>query len=274
MKKIVLMLVLGCMHINTVWGQVTIAPTSLFFDNKSRFETVVIMNSSDQAQEIKMNWQFGYPKTDASGNIVMVYDDSLTEAKYSAADWIHGFPKRFVLQAGSRQTIRVTVRAPRNLEPGTYWSRMVVESSPLSPPVGESTTDGVKAQINFSFRQITSVFFKNGDVHSGVDITNVSSEVEEGKLSVLADYTKKGNSPFLGTMRTKITDVLGEVVKDQFVYVSLYFDGKLKMDIDVQDLPMGSYDIEVNLIGQRADIPDSDTIPSDGAVAQGTFTKL
>jgi len=274
MKKTVLIILVLAALFNVTVGQVTISPTSLFFDSKQRFQTLVIINGSNAAQEVNMSWQFGYPLTDSQGNITMVYDDSLRESQYSAADWINGFPKRFILEAGSRQTIRVTVKAPRDLEDGTYWSRMIVESAGVSAPIGEVATSGIRTQINLNFKQITSVFYKHGDTYADLQVTDITNSVEDQKLTVIASYQRRGNSPYLGTMKVKIYDVLDDLVKEQFLFVSAYFDGKQRMEIDVSDLPMGSYDVEVSFTGSRGDIPDSDIISGNEVVSRGSFTKI
>ena len=111
-----------------MYAQVTISPTSLFIDSKSKFATLLIMNGSEVAQEVKLSWEFGYPKTDEDGNIGMVYNDVKEEELHSAAGWIRGFPKSFVLEAGARQIVRITARAPRGLADGTYWSRLKTTS--------------------------------------------------------------------------------------------------------------------------------------------------
>jgi hypothetical protein len=271
-KKIV---VLFLMMIGvSAFAQLTISPTSLFIDSQRRFETMLIMNSSSAAQEVKLSWMFGYPKADEKGNISIIYDDAEEAALHSAADWIRGFPKNFILEPGERQTIRVTVKAPRKLAAGTYWSRLKTTSSPVSPPVGSAEPGGITAQINFQFNQITSVFYKHGDLSTGLEITKVRPVVEDQMVRIFADYKKTGNSPFLGTMLVKVFDVTGDIVKEDKIFVSIYYDGLRRLDLDVSKLPMGSYDFEVSFLSGRADIPDSDIIPAPMVSARSSFTKL
>jgi len=273
MKKRFLLLITALLYATSLFGQVTISPMSLFLDSKQRFQTVIIMNTTDQAQEVSLKWQFGYPVTDETGNITMVYDDSKMEERYSAAEWIRGFPKRFVLQPGARQTIRVTVRAPRNLDDGTYWTRLVTSSNELSETVGEEVTEGIRTQINFQFNQITSVFYKHGEVSTGIELKEVRTSIEDNTLSLFADLMKSGNSPFLGSMEAKILNSKGEVVKEQFMFVSVYFDGLRRMKIDIEDLPSGSYTAEIQYVSKRKDIPDTDVISAPTVSAKTSFSK-
>ncbi len=255
-------------------AQVTISPTSLFLDSKKRFETIIIQNSSAVAQEVQLTWKFGYPKADDQGTITMIYEDSLLASKYSSADWIRGFPKNFILEPGARQTIRVTVKAPKNLEDGTYWTRLFTTSGAVSSQVGSQESSGISAEINIKFNQITTVFFKKGSVSTGLELKNIEGTLQDQELIVLAHYNKSGNSPYLGTMSVNIFDEKGKLVKERFSFVSLYFDGTRRLNMDVADLKKGNYDVEVKFVSSRDDIPDSEIIPAGTVTGRSSFTKL
>ncbi|NQV41063.1 MAG: hypothetical protein HQ506_01805 [Candidatus Marinimicrobia bacterium] len=254
-------------------GQVTISPTSLFVDSQKRFQTLLIMNPSPVAQEIKLSWEFGYPKTDEAGDITFIYNDEEKAAVNSAAEWIRGFPKNFILEPGTRQTIRVTVKAPRGLADGTYWARLKTTSSPMSPPVGSSLDGGVSANITFQFNQITGVFYRHGDLSTGISIASVRAEVEDNKLQIFSNYSKSGNSPFLGTMAVSVFDANGKNVLTEQNLVSIYYDGLRRLDMDAQNLPGGSYEYEVTFSSGRGDIPDSDIVSAPTVKARGSFIK-
>ncbi|NQV15369.1 hypothetical protein HQ531_07915 [bacterium] len=270
----ILLLILISGFVTSILAQVTISPTSLFIDNQRRFETLLIMNSSNTAQEVKLSWEFGYPKTDEAGNIAIIYGDETEAALHSAADWIRGFPKNFILEPGDRQTVRITVKAPRDLGDGTYWSRLKTTSSAISPPVGSNEAGGITAQINFKFNQVTSIFYKNGQLSTGLQITSIRSVVEDQMIRVFADYTKSGNSPFLGTMLAKVFDDDGQMVKEEKIFISVYYDGLRRLDLDASDLPAGAYDVEVSFFTGRSDIPDSNIVPAPMVSARGSFSKL
>ena len=57
---------------STLYAQVSISPTSAFLDSKQRFETILIRNNSDDAQEVKLEFKFAYPKANEDGNIELV----------------------------------------------------------------------------------------------------------------------------------------------------------------------------------------------------------
>lgn len=274
MKKFIAFSIIFVWAANLI-AQVSISPTSLFIDSKRRFETLLFSNPSDAPQEVRLSWVFGYPESDENGNVTMIYGDSIPGMEYSAAEWLRGFPKNFILEPGARQMVRVTVKAPRDIAPGTYWTRLKTLSSPLSPAIGVPTQpNGISAQITLQFNQVTSVFYTTGELSCGLSITETNATVKDGVASILTGFEKTGNSPYLGKIQVKVFDVLGDVVKDDVAFQSIYMDGWRKIDVNVSDLPMGAYDYEVIFSTGRSDIPDHDIVPAETASARGSFTKL
>jgi len=255
------------------FGQVTISPTSLFVDSQKRFETLLILNPSETPQEVKLTWEFGYPKTNEAGDIKYIYDDEARAAESSAADWIRGFPKNFILEAGARQTIRITVKSPRNIKDGTYWARLRTTSSPVSPPIGTNKEGEVSANITFQFNQVTGVFYQHGDLTTGLEISNVQAEIKNQQLQLFTSYEKSGNSPYLGTLSAKIYDTDGELVLSEQNLVSIYYDGLRRIDLPASDLLAGTYEYEVSFTSGRSDINEQNTISAPPSTARGTFTK-
>ncbi|MBC8403506.1 MAG: hypothetical protein H8E14_18645 [Candidatus Marinimicrobia bacterium] len=241
-------------------AQVTISPTSLFIDNQRRFETLLVLNSTEDPQEVTISYQFGYPVSDSYGNLTMNYGDTELGDAYSAADWIKGFPKSFVLEPGKRQVVRLTAKPPNNLADGTYWTRLKTVSTNLTPTVGEPQQEKITAQISFKFEQITGVFYKSGDVTTGLDITAVRNEIVEQKLLVYADLDKAGNSPYLGTMRVDIFNLSGKKVQEERIFISVYFDGTRRIETDISELPAGRYSAKLTFIAERDDIPNENLV--------------
>ncbi len=274
MIKKTLFLALAFIFAVQTYAQVSISPTSLFIDSQRKFETMLIMNTSDAPQEVKLSFEFAYSQSDEKGNLALVYDDDEEAELHSAADWIRGFPKNFVLEAGQRQIVRITVRAPSNLAPGTYWSRLKTTSSALSQTIGNAAEGAIAANINIEFNQITSIFYKHGNLTTALEMGDISHQLENNQLKVFATFTKSGNSPFLGTMVGKIYDTTGALVKEEKVFVSIYYDGLRRLDIDISDLPAGTYEMDISYESGRKDIPLANIIPAPTVSARGSFTKL
>jgi len=256
----------------TLQAQVTISPTSLFINAQQRFATLLILNGTNAAQEISIEYLFGYPQTNNVGEITMNYDDPEMAARYSAAEWVRGFPKRFILQPGQRQVVRITVRPPRDLDDGVYWARVKTTSNSLVPDVGTAPPGGVTAQINFQFEQITSLFYKQGETTTGLEILDVWSEQDEKSVTLLAQVDRTGNSPFLGSFSAEVQDASGSVVKNHKVFVAIYQDGVQRLILDTSDLPKGEYTADITFATIREDIPTQELVTSPPVSHVAGFT--
>jgi len=258
---------------SALYGQVSISPTSAFLDSKQRFETILIRNNSDDAQEVKLEFRFAYPRATPEGNIELIYDDAEQENLHSASGWLRGFPRNFVLEPGGRQVVRVTAKPPRDIESGMYWSRLITTTSAVSPEIGATDPNSITTQLNMQFRQVTSIFYKSGKLSTGLNLTGLRPVVEDQELKVFVDYTKSGNAPFLGTMTAEVLNSAGKVVVDRSMFVSIYYDGLRRIIVDITNIPSGTYDLLVKLNSGRADIPDTKVVPATEQTIRGSFTK-
>ena len=258
--------------VSSAAAQVTISPTSLFIDDQSRFGTFLVMNSSSQTQEVTLSFQFGYPGTDADGSMVMRYDDEEAASLHSITDWIRGFPRSFTLEPGQRQTVRLTVRPPGDIPDGMYWTRIKTTSNPLTPDVGQAPTEGVSAQINVNFEQIIAGFYKKGEVNTGIEFEDITVHTNGERASVLANMTRSGNAPFLGSMLLLVKDASGNQVAESRSSTTLYFDGLKRIEFDTEGWSEGEYTAELRFESRRSDIPRTDLIQIEPVSQSVNFT--
>lgn len=261
MKKIVLTTVAAFFLCNFVLAQVSIAPTNLFIESNSGFGTYMVINNSDQNQEISISFNFAYSQSDEEGNRSQVRDDSVKAEQYSIADQIRAFPQNFILNPGQRQVVRLRVTGTQDLSDGVYWSRIHTVSTAQSPPVEIGSDEEVRAQLGINFEQITGVFYKKGDVSTGIGINEIRSDILNNEsLQVLIDYERLGNAPFLGSIYVSLIDANGNVVKENFTSTSLYFDGTHKQLLDISDVNPGNYSIKTQFETKRSDVSNSDLV--------------
>ncbi len=254
-------------------AQVAISPTSAFLDSKRRFETILILNNSDDPQEVKLEFKFAYPRVTELGDLELVYDDEAQEKLHSATSWLRGFPKNFVLGPGQRQVVRITAKPPRNLEPGMYWSRLITTSSAVSADVGAEGKAGISTQITMQFNQITSIYYSSGELSTGIKLLGIRSFQEDNIAKLFVDFTKSGNAPFLGTMLAEFYDGKGNLVLEKKLFVSIFNDGFRRLTADAGDLPAGAYEVVVTATSGRSDIPPNDVVPTEPQTIRGSFTK-
>jgi P pilus assembly chaperone PapD len=238
----------------STFAQVSIAPTALFFDNQSRFQSLTVSNGGQQAQEISISTEFGYP-TSKDGNIINANDSTLKKQK-SIADWVKVFPQNFTLQPQQRQTVRFVIRSPSNLQEGGYWSRVRIQSNPVSPPI-ESVDEGqVGAQINLVVNQVIAAHYRTQNAQTSVNVTDVTftqvDSTNTGQIGISMEQT--GNAPFIGSISIKVTDQNGNNVYQTITTNSVYTSITRNFNMDLSNINPGTYTVTGEVRSERRDI--------------------
>lgn len=273
MKKLsVLFLIIFAFTALRVDAQITIAPTMVFVDQQNRFGSFLVLNGSEEAQEVSIEFPFGYPVTSPDGNINMVYDDSAAAKQYGISDVVRGFPQNFVLQPGERQTVRLTIR-PKDFTNGTYWTRIKTTSNAQQPAIGTASEDEITAQITYEFEQVTTLFYKHGDTETGIEITDFTARDSGDQIEFIIDASRTGNSPFLGSIILEITDSEGNISAEKLASTSIYFDYRQIFTIPKSDLKDGTYNATVTFKTQRPDVPKEDIVQMNPVSRSISYTK-
>ncbi len=273
MKKLLLVAVFVFGFVLYANAQITISPTHVFVDSQTRFGSYTVINSGEEPQEVSLNFVFSYSTIDEKGNFEAGKKDSATAAEFSIAQYVRAFPKNFILQPGERQTVRIRVTAPENLSEKMYWARIVTASNRVSPPVGTETAKGVSARVSITLKQIISLYYKVGDVKTGIMIEGMQTNIDEnGTLWVSADVNRSGNSPFLGTIYTMVYNQNQEKVAQSIVSTTVYFDRLIMRPVNVSNLPSGNYIAKMRFETQRRDIPEQALPQMPPVVHSAQFT--
>jgi hypothetical protein len=255
-----LLFLIGTCLSSGTYAQISIAPTSVFIDQNG-IGSLFITNPGDTPQEVAVSSLFGYPGNDAMGNLLMVYGDSLREGQFGMGDRLRAFPKTFILGPRQQQTVRLQVRPDRSLASGTYFTRIKVTSNPQTTDVDQVSTEGVSTQVNFKFDQVIAAFHKVGDVQTGLEFGEVTTQIKDNSLRVVTDFTVTGNSPFLGSVTATLKNAQNEVLATQQQTTALYFSGKRAFELTLQNpLSAGNYEVELLFETKRSDIPSSDLV--------------
>ncbi len=271
-NKFFYLLLLSLAYSFQVVAQVTIAPTNLYIDDSNRFGTYMVINGSNTPQEISVEFIYSYNKTDSLGNREYIYDDEASEKEHSIANSVKAFPKNFVLQPNQRQIVRIRVSSPSNTSDGTYWSRIKTTSMAQSPPVEIEADNQVSARIGVKFEQITSLFYKQGNVTTGIDIEKIRTSFSNDSLIIYTDYDRVGNSPFLGTITSTLESSSGDVVAQSPISTTIHIGGTQRHIIKTEDIPSGTYKLTVEFATNRSDISPDNLVQMQPVTATTTIT--
>lgn len=256
----------------SVQAQVTISPTAVFLDKNSKVGSFYVSNPTESAVEVRLSFEFAYPATDEDGRVYLNYEDAEAEQRFSLEPHLRAFPTTFVLQPDERQTIRLVGRIPQNSDPGMYWTRMRISSNQLTPPIGEVGEGQVAAQVSFQIDQVTAVLVQHGDVQTGLQIHNSNAYVEDNRLVVITEVERTGNSPFIGSVLTKVLNSSGEQVDSRRSSTSVYFRNNQRVELDAGNWPAGRYTVETTFESQRNDISSQNLLQIPEVSEQTTFT--
>ncbi len=276
MKKYLFLIpLLSIFIIDSGISQITIAPTNMFIEGNTRFGTYMVINNSNETQEISIDFTFSYSSSDSAGTRSIVTDDPEIEDQYSIAEYIKAFPRNFTLAKDQRQIVRLRLSPPSDLPDGTYWARIKTGSSPEAPPVELQASNTVSAKVGIRVEQITGIFYKKGNVTTGIEISdmNTNYDSEKGTLTLLTDIKRTGNSPFLGSITATMKNPSGEEVRRAFSSTSIYFDGIYKNIFDIKDLPNDTYSINITFESQRSDISSTDLVQMKTVSNTTTYSK-
>ena len=249
-----------------VTGQISVSPTTLYIHDDINIGSLLVANGLDAEREISVSFDFGYPSSDSLGNLVMVYNDTLSEVRYGFGNRLRVFPRKFRLKPGSQQIVRVQILPMKSRPDGAFWTRMVIKSSEAknlfdnNPAAGELST-----HINYIFKQNIALFYLKGEVTTGLVPGEVNISVNDGKISVISELKSSGNAPFNGCVSAKLFDNEGNMISSRQRTLVVYFEvlNRLEMVLPERDLSPGSYMLEFLYETKRSDIPAADLVQSE-----------
>jgi hypothetical protein len=258
MKKSIFGIIFVIVTYVASFAQVTLSPTTLFFENN--FSSIVVINNSAAAQDIQVDFVFGYPVSDENGTVSMFYDEGSELVRFDIGPYVRAFPRALTLEAGQRQVVRLSVRPPNNLTDGGYWTRIRVTSTPRSVEAVTVASDAVGAQLNFIFEQILAVYYKKGNPSTGLTVTDNKIVARENGRLLVFNVDMTANAPFLGTIDMTLTNNAGQRVHDGRSVTSIFTDGYRNFPIP-DDLTPGTYNLQVVFTASRPDVPSQFNFP-------------
>src|SRR5688500_15073204 len=97
---------------------VTVNPTTVFVDSRTRTATLTLSNTGLRPEEIEIYFSFGIPVADELGSVRVIFLDSAGLEQRSIIDYVRAFPRRMRLEPGQTQVIRLLVQPPEGLPAG------------------------------------------------------------------------------------------------------------------------------------------------------------
>jgi hypothetical protein len=241
---------------------VAVSPTALYIDSRTRSAVLTLYNPGNLPEEISIAFAFGYPQTDAEGNLSVPVTTEPPAGEPSAMEWMRAFPRRLVLQPGQRQVVRVLVEPPADLPDGEYWARVLVTSRGGQPPI-EDVQGDVRLQLDVETTLVMAANFRKGNVSTGVRIAGEEVRRDAEGVHLQLDLERTGNAAFLGRLRADLVDGQGQVVGTAWDDLAVYRGVRRRYRIPVPAGVQGPLAVQVSVDTGREDLPAGGALPAE-----------
>lgn len=238
---------------------VTVAPIAVYLDSRARSGTVTLFNNGARAEEIRIDFAFGYPVSDSAGAIAV---DLLPEApagQPSAVPWIRAFPQQLVLQPGQRQVVRILAEPPSDLAPGEYWARVLVKSRGGLSPIEQRQGD-VSLQLDIETVLALGLAYRNGEVSSAVELESAYAVQVGDTVVTTIDVRRIGNAAFVGRVTATLLDADGRAIGEEHE-LALPVHYELRRVLRVPTSVRASQ-VRIRIDNVRDDLPANAPLPS------------
>lgn len=247
---------------------VLVAPHVVVIDHQTRGTAITLYNPGAEPAEVSISGFFGYPITDSIGEFELATPDPATAGLPSSAGWIDAYPRRVLVGPLERQTIRLLGRPPANLADGEYWSRLMISAKGGKVAVQSAdSARGIDIGLDLEVRTIIPVQYRKGSITTGVRIEGVRAEKDGDSLAVRARMVRQGNAAFVGTGHLRLRDESGRLAAEAAIPLAVYVEIDPLMRIATAALPAGRYTLEIELVTERTDLPDTQIVPAAPARA-------
>ncbi|MBE0593596.1 MAG: hypothetical protein IH616_14480 [Gemmatimonadales bacterium] len=242
---------------------ILVSPHALFITHEQRTSEIYLVNQGDEAEEVTVEFEYGYPATDSAGQITMrLIPDPPADAP-SAAGWLRAFPRQARVEPGQRQRVRIRANPPADLPDGEYWSRIIVTSRGAGQPVQVAGDTAVKAGITLQLRTITSLTYRKGEVSTGIRLDDFRIEAAADSIAAWVGLTRSGNGAFLGTVLLELGDADGNVVRSWATPVAVYYSVLRRFPLETEGLAPGRYTLRFLVSTDRQDIDPRYVLPAE-----------
>ncbi len=265
---------IGCFVVGTIallgrpaeLASVSVTPMAVYIDHRTRSGEIILFNPGSRTEEIRVDFAFGYPRTNASGQVVVPLSDTAPDGEPSAVPWLSAFPQRLRLPPGQRQTLRILARPPSGLEQGEYWARARIHAQGGQAPV-ESRIDGVGVQIDLNTTVVIAVNYRNGTMTTGVKMEEPDAWMRGDTVFHDVRVERTGNAAFLGRLLIEVLDEEGILLEEHEEVLPVYRVMHRRFITPPVERGVPArvrYTVDTN----RDDLPPGGVLPAEGVVRE------
>jgi hypothetical protein len=242
-----IMLMVSC---NQAIAQYSVAPNAFVIETPSRSTEMFIRMSPDAApMEFEIRAYFAVPGTDSSGNFKLFEFDSL--AHRDASPYLRFSPRRFILNPGEQQVVRITITSD-SLPDGEYWSR-IMASAKMVTIINSTMDQGLTASMGLEIRTVSGLLYRKGKLSSGIDLGDRQAFVKNDSLFVDLQISKASLAAWLGTVTISVLDANDAMLRQQSMPTNVYVASGYRYAVPLHGVESGQYSAHITFATQRDD---------------------
>lgn len=241
---------------------VMVASPAVVINEATRTGALTLINDGVDPVEVSMSAFCGYPVTDSIGRMYLRTFEHPADTMPCAAEWVQSFPRRLLIAPRSRATVRLLVSPPPGTAPGEYWARIMASAKGGSIPLHVADQAAIQASLAVEIRSVVALFYRKGDVRTGVAMDSVRAQVEADSVVGRVRLTRQGGGAFVGSLKASLRDRQGKTVAESLLPLGVYYSLEPRFSMPVQGLPAGSYELSLEALASRPDLPAADLLPA------------
>ncbi len=202
-------------------SNLSIFPTRLVLEGRSRSEEIVLRNSGKAAATYRI--LFKEMEMNENGEI---QERPRKEGEITAADLIRFSPRQVELAPGETQTVRIQVRKPEGLVDGEYRSHLLFQAVPVAEPpapLGGEVERALSVKITTLLGMSIPIILRHGETQGKLAISELrfwrpGPKVTPGAPPVLSlRMTREGNRSLSGAF-TAVVESGGKLKKGTLLW--------------------------------------------------------
>ncbi len=180
-------------------ANVTIAPTRLVFEGRTRSGELVLVNRGESAATYRINVINMTMGEDGK----LVKADTPKEGEFFANEMIKFSPRQIKLEPNDVQRVRIMIRKPANLPDGEYRSHLLFQSVPeaTTPTITTSDSNGLSLKLNIVSGISIAIIVRHGSLEGEASLSELEFKppTEENTTpSISIMMKRKGNRSVYG----------------------------------------------------------------------------
>jgi P pilus assembly chaperone PapD len=252
-------------------GNLTVTPTRLVFEGRTRSEVITLVNNGSETATYRVS--VIEMRMGEDGNFERIAEDADQSGVESAKDLFRYAPRQVELQSGQTQSIRILLRKPPELPEGEYRSHLFIQAIPQDG-AGRSVENlggGQDLSINLTIIPGVTlpVIVRHGSLSATVTLSDFSlAPVSEGNANPALSFkiNRNGARSVYGDLTATYfpSGRKNGVVVSQIKLLAVYVPNAARVVAMPLTLPEG-----VELSGGNIAVTFT-TPPSEGAVEMAT----